>query len=534
MSTLPPKNFSEFSKESLTRSETAALERKIIAAARTDIGTFAAYVFSLKRIPFHTYMHDMVQLHRRISFDAPVEHAKTTLFSVLFPLFRLGQNHNELIALVSSTPELPRRSLGVIRRHIEGNDRLHRVFPDLKLVEDTNHSITVERSLSMSKDPSIAACGIEGAILGRRWTILVTDDMLRFSSTWTAHERDKIYKRFTSECESRLTLESQHIDIGTPWVRDDARHRLRRLPGYLFLRFDGWTGECFDLNGKLVRTFEGGLWPEVTTDPVTGIQFGWPKWRLEQKKRVMPGYEFDRQIRCVALSEAMEIFGGHMQACLELGRGIKMYEETRGKIRIAWREAEPSWKYVFTGVDLAVDKKDTASDTCLFTGTIDGRSKHLLEIRRGKMEGPEIVRHMIEIVQRYPDHRGFRVESNGMAKFLLQFIDEPGLLQAFGATDSEAARIEIFPQATVFNKNAEGIGVRAMSLDFERQRWPIPCDKDLVPCQLVGEWLDGLRGYDPVGHPDDSVIASWLFAEQCRTMGMGGTNWERFGISIPA
>jgi hypothetical protein len=493
-------------------------------------------VFGLRpRLPFHSYMIEMAQKHQRISLDAPVEHSKTTIFSIVYPTWILGRDQSHLIANISSTPELPRRSLGVIRRHIEQNDRLQRVFPKLRMVEDTNHSITVERPLGMSKDPSFAAMGIEGAILGRRWTLLITDDMLKYDSCYTAASRNKIWGRFTGECESRLTLESRHIDIGTPWVRDDARHRLRKLPGYLFLRFDGWTGECFDLNGHLVRKFDGGLWPVITPDPVTGIQYGWPKWRLEQKRRAMPGYEFDRQIRCLSLSDAMEIFGNHIEACLELGRGIKMETETRGKVRIAYREPEPSWRYIYTGVDLAIEKKDTAGDTCFFTGAPDGRSKHILEIRRGKMEAPQIIQHMIEIVRRYPDHRGFLVESNASQRYLLQMIEDPGILQHFGATDFEASRIDVFGKwTTKTGKSDEATGVRAMSVDFERRRWPIPCDRDGVPCDLIREWIDGLRGFDPVGHPDDAVIASWLFSEQCRRVGVGGSSWERFGVSVPA
>lgn len=518
----------------LSRSETAALERKVVDLARQDVNAFASYVFQLKRLPYHTFLHQMAAKFPRITIDAPIESAKTTHFSMILPLFTLGRNPNELIANVSSTPELPRRSLGVIRRHIEENERLHRVFPRLKLVEDTRHTITVERSLGMSKDPSFVACGIEGAILGRRWTLLITDDVLRFASTWTRESREKIWRRLTAECLSRLTLRSRHIDIGTPWVTDDARHRLRKLPGYLFLRFDGLTGECRDINGKLVRKFDRGLWPDVTLDPVTGIEYGWPRERLERMRASMPGHEFQRQVQCISLADALGTWGTHIDACLQLGRGIRMQTETEGKVKIAWREPEPSWRYVFSGVDLAIDKRDTSDDTCFFTGAIDGRAKHILEVRRGKMNGPDVIRHMIDIVRRYPDHRGFLVESNAFQTYLLNFVEEPGTLQSFGATDFEAARIQVFPHATTINKNMEGIGIRAMSVDFERRRWPIPCDQDGIPCDLLQEWIDGLRGYDPIGHPDDSVIASWLFSEQCRSVGTGGSDWEKFGVSIPA
>lgn len=511
-----------------------ARETAVVEAARQDIGTFAAYVFGLKRLPFHEFMHSLIARHPRITIDAPFEHAKTTQCSIILPLFALGRNRNHLIANVSSTSELPRRSLGVIRRHLEENDRLKRVFPGMKMVEDTNFSITLDRPRGMSKDPSFAAMGIEGALLGRRWTMLISDDILRFNTVWTEHEREKIWKRLTAECLSRLTLGAPHYDVGTPWVQNDARHRLRKLPSYVFFRFDGWTGDVYDAGGKLIHQFPGGLWPEVCTDPMTGIQYGWPRWRLEEARANMEFYEFDRMIRCVAMSDATESFGSHLDACLELGRGIKLQEETTGKVDIAWRHPEPSWKYAFSGVDLAIDKRESAADTCFYTGAIDGRSRHLLEIRRGKMNAPEILRSMIEIVRRYPSiHRIFRVESNAAQQYLLQMVQEPGIMETLGATREEAARIEVTPHATTANKNMQGIGIKSMSLEFSQRRWPIPCDENRIPAKLVQKWIDGLRGYDPISHADDSVVASWLFSEQCRLLGVGGTQWDRFGISAP-
>jgi hypothetical protein len=40
------------------------------------------------------------------------------------------------------------------------------------------------------------------------------------------------------------------------------------------------------------------------------------------------------------------------------------------------------------------------------------------------------------------------------------------------------------------------------------------------------------RAYDPTSHPDDMLMASWLFWEQCRGY-TGNTEWEQFGMYIP-
>jgi hypothetical protein len=535
MGAVPKLSAAEYAE--LPRRTKADLERIIVEEARTNINVMAAYAFQIKNQPIHEFQHAIIdaQKSRFNTWDAPVEHGKTTQHLILRPIYDLGQNIHEMIALVSSSPDLPRNALKVIRAHIQENERLQRVFPHLKIAEKTKSSLILERPRSTQKDASIVAMGIEGAVLGRRWTKLTTDDILRFATTWTEHEREKIWQRVIRELLGRLTSRATHTDVGTPWVGSDARHKLRRRPGYVFLRFDGWTGEVRDIVGRLVKTFEGGLWPEPTFDRVTGTEFGWPRERLERARREMPGHEFDRQIRCIALSAAMEIFGVHLDACKKLGQGIQMREETAfdGKVRIASRRPEPSWRMVFTGVDLAIEKHEASHDTAFYTGAIADRQKHVIELRRGKIEGPNIIRNMIDIVSRYPMHLGFRVESNQGQKYLKQFIDEPGVLEALGATPEEADRIRIYPHMTGKNKMQEGIGVRAMNLDFERKRWPIPCDDDLGSCALIQEWVDGLKAFDPVSHSDDMVMASWLFWEQTRDFGVGGGNWERFGIFVP-
>lgn len=521
-----------------TRREKADLEKLIVQRSREDVNVFSHYVFHVKNTEFHRFLNSIVdsEANRKITFDAPIEHGKTTQFEVIRPVFQLGRNPYELMALVSSSPDLPRRAMKVIRGHINENERLHRVFPKLKLVESTQSSITVERPRSTVKDASAVAVGIEGSILGRRWTYLITDDILRFQTTWTDHEREKIWQRLIREVLGRLVAKAKHVDIGTPWVASDARHRLRKRPGYLFLRFDGWTGEVFDVRGKKVKEFKGGLWPELYKDPVSGIEFGWPRWRLEELRREMPGHEFDRQIRCMALSSAMAVFSESVDFCLRLGQGIKLQEETasNGKVLVAWRRPEPGWRTIFTGVDLAVDKKDTAGDTAFYTGAVDGSKKHLLEMRRGKIEGPDILRNMIAVVKRYPMHLGFRVETNAGQRYIQQFVDEPGLLEALGATKEEAARVRVYPHTTGKNKSMEGIGIRAMNVEFEQRRWPIPCDDDMGTCTLVQDWLDGLKTFDPVNHPDDMVVASWLFWEQAREVSVGTSDWDKFGIFIPS
>ncbi len=509
-------------------------EQKVIAMARVNQSVFNSFVLGIEDQPFHAYICGLAEKHQWATFDAPVEHGKTIQFSVCRILREIGLDPYHTIANLSSTPKLPKRSLGVIRKQIEENDNLHKVFPNLKLVENTKETITVERKGGVVKDPTVSAMGIEGNILGSRWSLLISDDMLRFQTTWTEHERLKVWKRFTSECQGRLEADSRHWDIGTPWQATDARHKMRKLDSYLFLRFDGLTGNVHDLRGKIVKQFKGGLWPEWSIDRITKKRYGWPKERIAKLRKKMPGHEFDRQIRCIALSEAMAVFGQHLERCADIGEGIPMMRQDEGRVRVTWRPADPSMRYIFTGVDLAITKQDSSADTAFFTGAVDQGVKQILEVRRAKIEGPDILRQMIQIVRRYPLHAGWRVESNQAQKYLLDFADQDGLLELLGATTEEARKIRdcISPHYTGANKTDNSLGIRAMTADFERGRWVIP-QMDGEMEEMVSEWVESFREWDPTAHPDDMLIASWLFWEQCRGF-TGNTQWEQFGIWVPS
>jgi len=509
-------------------------ERKIIELARTNQSVFNHYVYGLKNQPFHDLMQFLVDKHQYTSFDCAVEHGKSIQMSVCRITREMGLDPYHTIALVGSAPKIPKRFLSVVRRAIKENENLHKVFPKLKLVEDTKETLTVERKAGTVKDPTLSVMGIEGNILGTRWSLCVTDDMLRFNTTWTEHERQKVWRRFTGECQGRMEADSRHIDIGTPWTITDARHRMRKLDGYFFLRFDGWTGNVHDVRGKVIKKYEGGLWPEFTKDRVSGKRYGWPKERLESLKKRMPGHEFQRQICCIALSDAMAIFGNHLERCAEIGEGIKMVVETDGNMRIAWRHPDPSWRYIFTGIDLAVHKKETADDTAFFTGALDAGTKHVLELRRGKIEGPDILRNMIAIVRRYGQfHCGFVTESNAQQAYIQQFADQDGLLELLGATPPEAKTIRGNIRTHFTGRDTKldsSLGIRAMTGDFERGRWVIPQVED-ERVELVEEWMDSLKNFDPTSHPDDMLMASWLFWEACRGLS-GNSGWQQFGVYV--
>jgi len=158
-------------------------EQKVIQLARVNQAVFNRFVFGIVNQPFHDYMNHLADKHQYTTYDAPVEHGKTVQFSICRIAREIGLDQYHTIANMSSTPLLPKRSLSVVRQTIEENDNYHKVFPSVRLVESTKETLTVERKGGVVKDPTLRAMGIEGNILGSRWSLLISDDMLRFQTT---------------------------------------------------------------------------------------------------------------------------------------------------------------------------------------------------------------------------------------------------------------------------------------------------------------------------------------------------------------
>ena len=163
----------------------AAARRELeLRRARRTLASFVAYVFGFELGDHHERWCKAVDKSDRIVVLAPVEHGKSTILSIAFPLFVLGQNPDARIAIISETATQASRFLSAIREHIARNERLHEVFPGLRPADGarakwSDTAILVERPTT-SRYLSIVALGVMGPLLGARLDLAILDDVLSF------------------------------------------------------------------------------------------------------------------------------------------------------------------------------------------------------------------------------------------------------------------------------------------------------------------------------------------------------------------
>jgi len=449
--------------------ERAAARRELtIRRARRDFAAFVEYVFGWKLAAHHFRWVEAVAGHPRVVILAPIEHGKTSLLSIAYPVWLLGQNPNLRIGLISETFSQATRPLAAIRQTIIENPRLKEVFPELRPAVGgrarwTDHEILVKRSRA-EKDPSILALGVMGPLLGARLDVALLDDVTSWENSFTAAQRQKLITWFKSTLVGRVVDGGRIIAIGTPWDARDLLHELERSGEYHVVR-----DPALNENGE-------PLWPET-----------WSAERLKQRRREIGELEFSRQMLLQVVSDATSRFKTawlDRAFCAADDMGVTFVESYSGP--------HPT----FSGVDLGVGQGPQHAESAIFTVAVlpDGR-RQVLNVEAGRWQAPELIQRLKDTHQRYRSR--IRVESNAAQAYIVQFLAADG--------------VPVDGQATGRNRHDPRWGIESLAVELEANRWIIPEGPE------TRTWARELLAYSPTGHPGDRVIAGWLAREAARS-----------------
>lgn len=449
--------------------------------ARRDVHAFAGAVMRdemtgalLENADLHNTWHQLADQHDRLLIWSAVEHGKTTQMSVLRPLWELGKDTSLRICIVSNTHGQAVKIMRPIKSMIERSPHLRAVFPDLKPSKDlwTNSSIIVERPF-VSKDPSIQALGVHGNITGARIDLLILDDILDYENTKSHEGREDLWNWYHSALGGRLTKRARVLCVGTAYHPDDFMHRFAKMIG----------PERAKRYPVLDPVTNQPRWPER-----------WPSDRIEAKRKEMVPIEFARQLLCVARDDADARFKKEwIDRCLMNGAG---------KTLVYGMNSLPQGFKTYTGVDLAVQQKDSSDSTCLFTIAVHPNgNREVLNIEAGKWSGPEIVSRIIEAHKRYLSI--CIVENNAAQDFIVQFA-------------RGQFAVPIRPFTTGRNKAHPEFGVESIAAEMAGGKWIIPSKDGFPNHPEVQNWIQELLYYQPSTHTGDRLMASWFAREGAR------------------
>jgi hypothetical protein len=470
----------------LVEQVTAAQNDNNLDSARIDFNAFAEQVATddetgepLRQAPIHRRWATLCAEHARLLLWSHINSGKTTQISILRTVWSLGRDPTLRICILSNTSSIASKILKAVSLMIKSNDRVKAIFPHLVPNAEgpwTTTELQVFRD-SESKDPSVRAVGVHGALTSARVDLLIVDDILDPENCETEASRKKLLAWYKAVAVGRLTRRARIIVVGTAYHPKDLLHDLAKQRGFVSKRFP-----IIDKNG-------GITWPEA-----------WSEARIDTMREELGPAEFARQMLCRSRSDDEARFKQEwIDLALDKGNGMALVSRID-----ELSEEEQATLKVYTGVDLAVSKKKKADKTAFFTFAEDEKgNRRLLSILTGKYTAPEIVEHVVGIHERYGGI--IAVENNASQDYILQFAREKSAVPVVPHTTSKAKRDPI-------------LGVEGLAIELSNGKWAIPNDHGKLSPEIEA-FVTEMLFYTPGAHTGDSLMAAYFAREVARRLG---------------
>jgi phage terminase large subunit-like protein len=268
-----------------TSSSPASLATALtIATARSCVDSFVEYCFAdplgehLKQAHVHNELQKFLTAHRHGLVEFPRDHGKSTQVCTRL-VWELGRNPGLRIQIVCATEALAAERGRFVRRAIESNPHVQKVFPRLTPGQPWSDTrITVVRPSDVI-GPSLTAVGVGSGTTGARADLLVCDDIVDVKAIASRADRDRVKDYFRNNLMNLLEPDGRFWGLCTPWHRDDLNAELKRTTTYPLFRRE--VGD--DLKP---------VWPER-----------WPREALAARRAEIGPVAFARGYRLVPLAD---------------------------------------------------------------------------------------------------------------------------------------------------------------------------------------------------------------------------------------
>jgi predicted phage terminase large subunit-like protein len=239
---------------------------------------------------FHRELYTILLTERYAAIAAPREHAKSTVVSVIFPLYCICYKLRRFIVLIGDNQANAALQLAAIKEELETNAKLREDFGDL--VGDKKWDVNDCRT---NTGISIVARGAGQSMRGLRYRqyrpdLIILDDLENEESVDNPETREKLIKWFKGTVMS-LGKNAQIFAVGTILHFDSFLSNL--LDPEKFKRFIKRTYEAVDDEW----TPDSVLWPEK-----------WDLQSLKEKEGDVGSVFFNQEFRNRPISADTQVF----------------------------------------------------------------------------------------------------------------------------------------------------------------------------------------------------------------------------------
>jgi hypothetical protein len=465
---------------------------------------------------------------KRLLINVPPEHAKSTVITVNYCVYRIAMDPNVKITIVSKTQERAKEYLYSIKQRLshERWSKLQAVYGSAggwKEDADTWKADRIYLSRdSTEKDPTVQALGIGGQITGARSNLIILDDVV---TTSNAHEWEKQLLWLQRDVVTRLGDNGKLLIVGTRIASNDLYREIRNP--------DHWS------NGKTPFTyFAMPAVLELDEDPENWVTL-WPKshvpWEgsdedvVPDENGLYPKWDgpalFRRRSEVSASAWALVYQQQDVQedsifspACVQ-GSVNRMRKRGPLKPGTPGHPRERGAWYTIMGLDPAM-----SGNTAAVVMTVDRntRQRYILDVNNMVDPTPQKIQDLIEEwVEKYQPQE-LRIETNAHQKAYALDDNLRSYLASVGVRFSS--------QFTGKNKWDTSFGVAAMSGLFGTMRNGAHQDDNLIelPSQDGSEGIKALIQQLITWKPDtkgktDCIMALWFCELRAREI-IGSTS----------
>lgn len=293
-----------------------------------DIGVFSELVLGRCLQPFHLRWIEHQRQNRRSLLLAPRGFGKSSSCTVLYILWRLLQNPNFRVGIISNTSSQAEALLSEIKQ-LSQSESFREAFPQYKPGDRwTNAEVTFSTKTSVTKEANITALGAEGAIISRHFDFIIGDDLVTQDNTRTESQRKKLEIFFFQTLMPCLEPEGSIHLVGTRYDHGD-------LYGHLMATS---YASCA-LVDKAIQDDGTSLWEE--------------KFNIDQLREMQRDY-------------GTANFAMQYQNDASLSKGDIFKEDW-----IQFYTTPPEMKFIYQGVDLAISAKEGADYFAIVTVGVD-------------------------------------------------------------------------------------------------------------------------------------------------------------------
>ena len=311
------------------------LQASLRELARTDVFSFGEYVFGYEAADHHrelvSWILDRLSAGEHGVVLEPRGHAKTTWANTILLSFLVAQHANIRIGLISNTAKQANAFSRAIRWTLEANDRFKDTFGNLAGDHKWTDVEWVQRGspLHGSKDVTMYSAGAGGAIISKRFDLILCDDIIDEENYANPEQAEKINTWFWKTLKPCLAPGGSVIMIGTRWAEGDLYQQLIEDKKWPSLVKSAITYDKADKKHQKPIA----LWPAV-----------WPIKKLEAERRDMGSAMF----ACSYLNDISGLMTGNIF--------LRQWYDKH-----YFRELPRDKRYTYKiGVDLATSEREEA------------------------------------------------------------------------------------------------------------------------------------------------------------------------------